>query len=60
MQGFVERLSVIAGAKSSPDDQPIFVKLFDEAVKAHHRIVFVGHSMGCAVKYTCLLALHFI
>ena len=53
MQGFVDRLAVIASVGSTEVEPGTFVKAFDKAAAGKHRIVFVGHSLGCAPESTC-------
>ena len=45
----MDRLSIIASAKSSCPNEPTFVEAFDKAIADHHRVVFVGHSLGCVL-----------
>ncbi len=46
MQGFVDRLAVIAAAGRIGSETGTFVKAFDKAAADKQRIVFVGHSLG--------------
>ena len=46
MQGFVDRLAVIACAGSTSSEPGAFVEEFDRAAAYMERIVFVGHGLG--------------
>lgn len=55
MQGFVDRLAVIASTGSTDKEPGTFVKAFDEAAVHKHRIIFVGHSLGCVPSALCMM-----